>query len=74
VQQSEVIAVVHAVPGVIAMDLDLLYGGTWPLTQTTSSLQARLLASRMRVVDGAAVAAQLLVLHPGALDRLEAMP
>jgi hypothetical protein len=74
VQQSEVIAVVHAVPGVVAMDLDLLYGGTWPVAQTSPSLQARLLASRMRVVDRTAVATQLLVLHPGALDRLEAMP
>ena len=74
VQQSEVIAVVHAVPGVVAMDLDLLYGGTAPVAQTLPSLQARLLASRMRVVDGAPVAAELLVLHPGALDRLEAMP
>ena len=74
VQQSEVVAVVHAVPGVIAMDLDLLYGGSAPYAQTLPSRQARLLASRMRVSSGHPWPAELLTLHPGPLDRLEAMP
>ena len=74
VQQSEVIAVAHTVPGVVAVDLDLLYGGTAPYAQTLPSAQTRLLASRMRVVDGVPLPAELLSLHPGPLDRLEVMP
>ena len=74
VQQSEVIAVAHAVPGVIAIDLDLLYGGSAPHAQTLPSRQARLLASRMRVAGGLPRPAELLTLHPGPLARLEAMP
>src|SRR5690606_9112536 len=45
VQQSEVIATTHAVPGVIAVDLDLLYGGTDPHAQTLPGRHVRLLAS-----------------------------
>jgi len=74
VQQSEVVAVAHAVPGVVAIDLDLLYGGTAPVAQTWPSRQARLLASRMRVAGGQPRPAELLTLHPGPLARLEAMP
>jgi len=73
VQQSEVIAVAQAVPGVIAVDLARLYGGTQPLAQATVSLQVRLLASRMRVEGGIARAAELLTLHSGPLDQLEEM-
>jgi len=74
VQQSEVVAVAHAVPGVVAIDLDLLYGGTAPVAQTWPSRQVRLLASRMRVAGGQPRPAELLTLHPGPLARLEAMP
>ena len=49
VQQSEVIAAAQAVRGVVAVDLDFLYGGTRPVSQTSRSLQVRLLAARMRV-------------------------
>ena len=49
VQQSEVIAAAQAVRGVVAVDLDFLYGGTRPESQTQRSLQVRLLAARMRV-------------------------
>lgn len=73
VLQSDVIAVAHAVPGVVAVDLDFLYGGTEPAPQTARSRQTRLLASRMRTVAGAARAAELLLLHEAPLDRLEEM-
>lgn len=74
VQQSEVVSVAHAVPGVVAIDLDLLYGGTSPFAQTLPSRQVRLLASRMRVAGGLPRPAELLALHPGPLARLETMP
>ena len=74
VLQSDVIATVQAVPGVVAVDLDLLYGGTSPIAQTLPSRQTRLLASRMHVSRGAAQPAELLTLHTGPLDRLEEMP
>ncbi|MDR2154279.1 MAG: putative baseplate assembly protein [Burkholderiaceae bacterium] len=75
VQQSDVIAAVQAVPGVIAVDLTRLYGGTLPAGQTvaTAQPQVRLLASRMRVEGGAALAAELLTLDPAPLDQLEVM-
>lgn len=74
VQQSDVIACVHTVAGVVAVDLDLLYGGTAPVVQTLPSRQVRLLASRMRVVNGVPLPAELLTLSPAPLDRLEVMP
>ena len=74
VLQSDVIAVAHSVPGVVAVDLDFLYGGTAPAAQTVRSRQTRLLASRMRVSGGVALPAELLTLDPGPLDRLEEMP
>ena len=74
VLQSDVIAVVHSVPGVVAVDLDFLYGGTSPFVQTLKSRQTRLLASRMRVAGGTALPAELLTLHAGPLARLEEMP
>lgn len=74
VLQSEVIAVAHSVPGVVAVDLDYLYGGTEPTVQTLKSRQTRLLASRMRVSGGMAIPAELLTLDPAApFDRLEEM-
>lgn len=74
VLQSEIVAIVHAVPGVVAVDLDLLYGGTEPVAQIAPSRQTRLLASRMRVTDGIPLPSELLTLHPAPLDRLEEMP
>ena len=75
VLQSEVIAAVHSVPGVVAVDLDFLYGGTAPAAQTKKSSQTRLLASRMRVTGGVAMPAELLTLDDAApFDRLEEMP
>jgi uncharacterized phage protein gp47/JayE len=73
VQQSDVIAVVQAVPGVIAVDLTRLYGGTRPIAQTLISKQLRLLASRMRVEGGAAMPSELLTLASAPLDQLEEM-
>jgi hypothetical protein len=73
VQQSDVIAVAQAVSGVVAVDITRLYGGTQPFAQTLPSKQVRLLASRMRVVGGAAMPAELLTLDPAPFDRLEEM-
>ena len=74
VQQSEVIATAQAVPGVLAVDLDLLYGGTAPVAQTLPSLQGRLLASRARVdASGQPREAELLTLDPGPLAALGVM-
>src|SRR5262249_38265674 len=73
VLQSDVIAVANSVPGVVAVNLDALYGGTTPAAQTMWSLQRRLLASRMRVSDGVPLPAELLTLYAGPLDRLEEM-
>ena len=73
VLQSDVIAVVHSVPGVVAVDLDFLYGGTAPASQTLKSRQTRLLASRMRVSGGVALPAELLTLDAAPFDRLEEM-
>ena len=73
VLQSDVLAVAHSVPGVIAVDLDFLFGGTLPVSQTVKSKQTRLLASRMRVSGGVALPAELLTLYPGPLERLQEM-
>jgi predicted phage baseplate assembly protein len=73
VLESDVIAAVHAVPGVAAVDLDFFYGGSAPFFQTRRSKQRRVLASQMRVVNGIATPAELLTLHPGPLDRLQEM-
>jgi hypothetical protein len=70
---SDVIAVAQAVPGVVAVDLDFLYGGSAPPAQTLRSLQTRLLASRMRIEAGVAMAAELLTLDPAPFERLEEM-
>ena len=74
VLQSDVISVVHSVRGVVAVDLDFLYGGTAPAAQTKKSRQTRLLASRMHVAGGVAMAGELLTLAAAPLDRLEEMP
>lgn len=72
--ESDVTAVAQGVPGVLAIDLDFLYGGTEPPAQTVPSHQARLLASRMRVVGGQVRPAELLTLDPAPFARLEEMP
>lgn len=74
IQQSDVIAVAQAVPGVVAVNITALYGGTQPPVQTLPSKQVRLLASQMRVQSGQAQPAELLTLDPGPLKRLEEMP
>jgi predicted phage baseplate assembly protein len=73
VLQSDVIAVAHSVPGVVAVDLDLLYLVAPPPAKTEPSRQTRLLASRMHVSGGVAQAAELLTLHP-TLHHLDEMP
>ena len=73
VQESEVIGVAQAVPGVVAVDLVALYGGTAPAAQALPSVQPRLLASRMHVKAGVAHAAEILTLDPGPLVTLEEM-
>jgi hypothetical protein len=74
VQQSDVIATAQSVPGVVAVDLDFLYGGTAPAVQVPRSLQARLLANRMRVVAGVLQPDEILTLEPQPFERLEEMP
>lgn len=65
---AEVVAVVHGVAGVVAVDVDALYRG--PL----QALESRLLAELAHVTAaGATVAAELLTLDPAPLDRLEAL-
>jgi predicted phage baseplate assembly protein len=74
VQQSDVIATAQNVPGVMAVDITRLYGGTRPAAQTIAGApQVRLLASQMRVEGGVARAAELLTLDPAPLDQLEEM-
>jgi predicted phage baseplate assembly protein len=73
VQQSDVIAVAQSVPGVLAIDLVRLYGGSSPSAQTIPSRQARLLAARMHVDQGVAKPSELLTLNPAPFDLLEEM-
>jgi predicted phage baseplate assembly protein len=73
VQQSDVIAVAQGVPGVVAVDLDDLYGGTQPAAQTQRSRQERLLAARMTVHAGVPLADEILTLDPAPFDRLAEM-
>lgn len=72
VLHSEIAAVAHAVPGVVAIDVDALYGGSWP-GQGTPGNRPRLLARAMQAAGGQAQAAELLTLASGPLDRLETM-
>jgi predicted phage baseplate assembly protein len=65
---SEVDAVAHTVPGVLAVDVDRLYKGSAP------GLADRLLAQEPAVdASGDAIPAGLLVLDDGPLDWLEQM-
>jgi hypothetical protein len=74
VQQSDVIAVAQGVPGVVAVDLDLLYGGTRPASQTQPSRQTRLLANRMTVENGQPKPDEMLTLDPAPFAHLKEMP
>lgn len=69
VHGSEVISTVHAVPGVVAVDLDLLHFADAP-----PGLRTSLSAAATRVAFGAPAPADLLTLAPGPLARLELMP
>lgn len=73
VHQSEVIAAAQAVPGVVAVDLTHLYGGSQPFAQTQPSVRLRLLAGRMRVAGGVPLPDELLTLDPAPFDLLEEM-
>jgi hypothetical protein len=69
VMLSEVISVIQAVPGVVAVDVDKLYrGGSSP------SLQPRLLAELPETLpNGQLAAAELLMLDAAPLDQLGVM-
>ncbi|MGY8706525.1 putative baseplate assembly protein [Bradyrhizobium sp. 18BD] len=73
VQQSDVTAAAQPAPGVVAVDLVQLYGGTTPYAQTIPSRQVRLLASRMHVDQGVAMPSELLTLDPAPFALLEEM-
>ena len=81
VQQSEVVAIVHQIPGVVGVDLtDLQFtsppasgNGTLVSAAAPLSQKIRLLAARPRVESGVALPAELLTLAPGPLRRLEVM-
>jgi predicted phage baseplate assembly protein len=62
---SEVISVIHAVKGIIAVDVDKLYR-----SELSASLQQRLLAEAPVTESGALLAAELLTLDAGPLDQL----
>jgi Baseplate J-like protein len=67
--RSEIDAVAHAVPGVLAVDVDYLYTGA------THDVAERLFAQQPAVApDGTAIPAGLLLLDAGPLDSLEEMP
>lgn len=67
VYASDVIATLHGVPGVLAVDLDRLSLGPLP------GLAARLVAADTRVQAGLARPAELLLLADGPLDALVEM-
>jgi hypothetical protein len=73
VQESDVIAVAQAVPGVVALDITELCRSPAPLAQSSRAKQTRLLASGMRVQGGRPLPAELLTLDPLPLNRLEEM-
>ncbi|MBX3635891.1 MAG: putative baseplate assembly protein, partial [Rubrivivax sp.] len=75
VQRSAVLASAHRVPGVRAVQLTDLFGGSAPAAQTLPGVHERLLANRMRVgAGGVPLAAELLTLEAGPLARLEVLP
>ena len=76
VWMSEVMAAAHAVPGVTAIDIDRLYRDIEPngAPGAPLPLPAKGLVSEphRRAADGHLLGAELLMLHPGPLDYLEA--
>jgi hypothetical protein len=69
VYRSEVVAIAHRVPGVIAVDVDSLYTGG------VSALADRILPQQPTVTaGGAALPAGLLLIDSEPFDLLEAMP
>jgi len=69
VHRSAVIAAAAAVPGVVAVDLDLLYR-----SGTTATLSERLVADPAKAVAGKPVGAELIAISDAAFDELEPMP
>lgn len=70
VMLSEVIAVIHSIPGVVAVDVNKLFR-----TDSSETLKARLLAALPEVLtNGDVAAAELLTLDPAPLDQLGVMP
>lgn len=71
VMLSEVIAVMQAVPGVVALDLDQLFRSD----AGAATLETRLLAALPETLpNGDVAAAELLTLDPAPLDELGMMP
>ncbi|MEO0914288.1 MAG: hypothetical protein AAFY59_15090, partial [Pseudomonadota bacterium] len=69
---SEVAAAAHRVPGVAAIDVDLLYREAAP--QTAQIAHARLISQQGRQgVGGEILPAEILTLAPGPLEKLEVM-
>jgi hypothetical protein len=69
VERSKLVAAAHAVAGVVAVDVDLLYLGGAP-----AGLADRLAGQRPAVdAQGRAIPAGLLLLDPGPLDELAVM-
>jgi hypothetical protein len=70
VMLSEVIAVIHAVPGVVAVDVNKLFRA-----DASATLETRLLAALPETLsNGDVAAAELLTLDPTPLDQLGVMP
>ena len=70
---SELAAAAHAVPGLLAVDIDLLYRSTPPQAVATRAY-ARLTSRIGRLgAGGMLLPAEILTLDPGPLDKLEVM-
>ena len=76
VWMSEVVAQIHQVPGVVAVDMTQLYRSTAPDgTPLPVANLPGLFAEPMRMLGaGNAMGAELLTLHPGPLDQITVMP
>lgn len=72
---SEVMAVAHTVPGVVAVDVDKLYRAVLPDGSPGTAKANRGLPADPARVQGPAgfLGAELLTLHPGPLDHLAVM-
>ncbi|QHQ36667.1 putative baseplate assembly protein [Algicella marina] len=69
---SEIAAAAHTVPGLTAIDVDLLARSQPP--QTAGTAHARLVSHpSRRGADGTLLPAEILTLHPGPLQKLEVM-